>query len=112
MSNRFCLNHAVAAVMLTAALELAGNAAWAADVTLPSAQQLVAMPIEQRLQLYRALQALPDNQRQANMDALRQEIESLTPAQKDQMKANFQAEFSALPPEKQQEIVQLMTPPK
>jgi D-mannonate dehydratase len=74
-------------------------------IDLPSAQDLVTMSIPQRLALFSQMQALPPNQRDANLKTLRTEINGMTPAQKAEMKQHFQTEFDALTPVQQSEVM-------
>ena len=80
--------------------------AWADQLELPSPQQLVTMGIEQRLALYNAMSQMPPNERDANLKALRGEIDSLSPDQKEAMRQNFKKQFDALPPDQQATIKQ------
>jgi hypothetical protein len=75
-----------------------------ADVTLPAPEDLVTMTIQQRLALFQSMDSLPTNQRDANLTALRGEINQLTPKQKQEMADRFKAELQAMPPEQQEAL--------
>jgi acetylornithine deacetylase/succinyl-diaminopimelate desuccinylase-like protein len=51
-----------------------------------------------------SINTLPERQRDANLKALRQEIDSLSPRQKQEMADHFQAEFKALPTDEQDKL--------
>ncbi len=86
---------------------LASGGAFAADATiLPPPEQLVTMSIQQRLSLFQSMQSLPANQRDANLNALRAEIDSLSPRQKQEMSDRFTAELSAMPADQQESLRQ------
>jgi thioredoxin-like negative regulator of GroEL len=72
-----------------------------ADVALPSPDQLINMSINDRLAFYSTLNMLPQDKRDAKMAALKQEIDAMTPAQKQAMQDHFKAEFDAMPADKQ-----------
>ncbi len=81
-------------------LAMTGSAAWA-DFTLPSPDQLINMSINDRLGLYSTINMLPPDKRDAKLAELKQEIDAMTPAQKQAMVDHFKTEFEALPPDKQ-----------
>ena len=100
---------AAAAAVLMCAISATGaqsqGSMTGGTINLPSAQELVIMSIPQRLSLFSQMQALPPNQRDANLKTLKAEINGMTPAQKTQMKQHFQTEFDALTPAQQSEVM-------
>lgn len=96
-------------LMLNLAMLLAmGNAIAATPdrIALPAPEQLMTMSLDDRLIFYRGLAGLPTAERETALTALRNEINSMTPAQKQQMQDHFQTEFASLPPERQDEVKQ------
>ncbi len=90
---------------ICALLAMVSHASLAADnITLPAPEQLVDMSIQQRLDLMQSMNALPPRAREANLKALRGEIDMLSPNQKKEMQERVESEFSALPPDEQTKL--------
>ena len=81
------------------------SSADSSSLVLPSAQELITMSIDQRLAMFEAMRNLPTNQRNANSKALYAEIDSLSPQEKTEMENHFRAEFNAMTPARQDEVM-------
>jgi hypothetical protein len=87
----------------TLALWVAG-AALAAALPLPAPEELMTMTLADRLALYRSIATLPPDERETQMQALRNEINGMTLAQKQLMQDRFQSEFASLPTAQQDQV--------
>ena len=70
----------------------------------PRPEQLMTMSLNDRLTLYRDIQRQPANERETTLSALRNEINSMTPEQKQLMQDRFQSEYASLPAAQQDRI--------
>jgi hypothetical protein len=73
-------------------------------IALPAPEQLMTMSLKERLDFYRGIASLPDEERDTTLNALRNEINGMTPTQKQQMQAHFQSEYAALSPAQQEQV--------